>query len=36
MTGVYIMLSVMVLFAAVITVWDLVGQRKRRRDLTRR
>ncbi len=36
MTGIYIMLGTMVLFATVIGVWDLIGQRQARRDLTRR
>ena len=34
MTGIYIMLGTMVLFATVLTVWDQIGQRQERRDLT--
>jgi hypothetical protein len=36
MTGIYIMLGTMVLFAAVVTVWDQIGQRRERRDISRR
>jgi len=36
MTGIYIMLGTMVLFATVVGVWDLIAQRRNRRDLTRR
>ena len=36
MTGIYIMLGTMVLFATVLTVWDQIGRRRERRDLTRR
>jgi hypothetical protein len=36
MTGIYIMLGGMVLFATIVGVWDLIGQRRSRRDVTRR
>jgi hypothetical protein len=36
MTGIYIMLGVMVMFATVMGIWDLVGQKRRRRDLNDR
>ena len=36
MTGIYIMLGGMVLFATIVGVWDLIGERRRLRDLTRR
>ena len=36
MTGIYIMLGTMVLFATIVGVWDLIDQRRRRRDHTRR
>jgi len=35
MTGIYIMLGTMVLFATVVVVWDLVADRQRRRGATR-
>jgi len=36
MTGIYIMLGTMVLFATVVGVWDLIGRRRERRDIRRR
>ena len=36
MTGIYIMLGTMVLFATVVGIWDLIGRRHERRNLTRR
>lgn len=36
MIGIYIMLGGMVLFATIVGVWDLIGQRRSRRNLTRR
>jgi hypothetical protein len=35
MTGIYIMLGGMVLFATVIGIWDLIGRRQRRRHASR-
>ena len=35
MTGIYIMLGTMVLFATVVCVWDLIAERQRRRAATR-
>jgi hypothetical protein len=35
MTGIYIMLGGMVLFATVIGIWDLMAERQRRRQRTR-
>jgi hypothetical protein len=36
MTGIYIMLSGMVLFATIVGIWDLVAERRNRRGATRR
>jgi hypothetical protein len=35
MTGIYIMLGGMVLFATVVGIWDLMAERQRRRRHTR-
>jgi hypothetical protein len=36
MTGIYIMLSGMVLFATIVGIWDLVAERRNRHGATRR
>ena len=36
MTGIYIMLCGMVLFATIVGIWDLLGERYKQRHSTRR